>query len=138
MIPNIQRSVLPQSVPRVILAIQTPVLPQSPPPQIQYDTFSDVDLTTWLSVTELSKDVVLELTGTDVYDSHTALRHVHELQSPQHSVHVILPLSLRTNKGFTPWLINAKTKVRGNTVPCNVTAIDFYIKLNQHQFAVHI
>jgi hypothetical protein len=74
-------------------------------------------LTTWLSVTELSKDVVLELTGKDVYDSHTALRHVHELQSPQHSIHVILPLSLRTNKGFTPWLINAKTKVRGTTVP---------------------
>ena len=59
----------------------------------------------------------MELTGKDVYDSHTALRHVHEIQSPQHSVHVILPLSLRTNKGFTPWLINAKTKVRGSTVP---------------------
>ena len=68
----------------------------------------------WLNIKKLHADAVLELTGHDVYDSHTALRHVYELEkSERHSIHVILPLRLRKHRGFTPWLVNGTTKKRG-------------------------
>ena len=89
------------------------------PKPVKYDTFSDTCLHEWLKIKELHADVVLELTRQDVYESHTALRHVHELESygkenKSHSIHVIIPLHLRKHRGFTPWLVNATTKQRGN------------------------
>ena len=68
----------------------------------------------WLNVKELENDVVLNLTGIDIYDSHTALRHGHELSNSKHTVHVFTPLELRKHKGFTPWFAKAKTKYRGH------------------------
>ena len=85
------------------------------------DTFSDLQLQDWLKVKKLDTDVVLELTGQDIYNAHTALRHVHELEdSERHSVHVILPLRLRKHRGFTPWLVNGTTKKRGIGLSKNI------------------
>ena len=49
-------------------------------PEARCYSYSDKQLDEWLNVKELENDVVLNLTGIDIYDSHTALRHGHELR----------------------------------------------------------
>ena len=93
----------------------------SEPPAVLEDTrccsFSDKKLSEWLNVSEISNNVVLQLTGMDLYDAHTALRHAHELAKSEFEIHVISTLKLRKHKGFTPWFAGAKTKYRGYLTP---------------------
>ena len=70
---------------------------------------SDLNLREWMSVVTLQEDVDLILTGADKYDSHTALRHAHELVSSKFKVNVLLSSENRRDKAFTPWLADAKT-----------------------------
>ena len=84
------------------------------PDQPRCYSYSDKSLDEWLNVKELDNDVVLQLTGIDVYNSHTALRHGHDLANSKYAVHVLTSLELRKHKGFTPWFAKAKTKYRGH------------------------
>jgi hypothetical protein len=63
----------------------------------------------WLNVSVLERDVVLVVTGKDVFDAHTAIRHVHNVAARGHNIHVVLPPALRKHRGFTPWLVTGKT-----------------------------
>ena len=78
--------------------------------------YSDLNLSEWMSVVTLQDDVDLILTGADKYDSHTALRHAHELVSPTFKVNVLLSSENRRDKAFTPWLSDAKTINRNRTI----------------------
>ena len=80
------------------------------------EKFSDEELDAWLDVTSLDKDVELALTGKDIYFAHTALRHLESIDQRHHTVKVVLPMALRTNPGFTPWLADAKTLKRDEEV----------------------
>lgn len=75
----------------------------------EYARFSDTDLTAWLAVSELSRDVVLAIKGDDVFDAHTAIRHIGGIDLRSHAVTVMLPPALRKHPGFTPWLHDAST-----------------------------
>ena len=87
--------------------------PPPPPglvPQVtRYDTSSLDDLETWLAAVVLDKDCELVLNDENLHDAHVALRHVSELEHSPFSVRVLLPMTLRKNKAFTPWLGNAVT-----------------------------
>ena len=65
-----------------------------------------------MDVQELEQDVVLAISGEDVYEAHTALRHVEEINKGNHSILVMLPYALRKHAGFTPWLKHAETRSR--------------------------
>ena len=91
--------------------------PLTVPEDTRCCSFSDKQLSKWLNVSEISNNVVLQLTGTDLYDAHTALRHAHELAKSEFEIHVIATLKLRKHKGFTPWFAGAKTKYRGYLTP---------------------
>jgi hypothetical protein len=110
------------STPLVCSTQETEILP--PPPPIsesedtsRYSSYTDKNLDEWLNVSNLCNNVVLQLTGLDLYDSHTALRHAHELADSDYEIHVVSTLKLRKHKGFTPWFAGAKTKYRGYLSP---------------------
>jgi RNase H-like domain found in reverse transcriptase/Reverse transcriptase (RNA-dependent DNA polymerase)/Integrase zinc binding domain/gag-polyprotein putative aspartyl protease len=69
-------------------------------------------LNPWLELQSIDRDIILDIHGSDLYDSHTALRHLHDIDTGEHSVLLILPMSLRKHKAFTPWLCNGKTQCR--------------------------
>jgi hypothetical protein len=100
-----------------------PPLPMDPGPSMapeespRYCSYTDKDMEKWLSVSELKNHVILQLTGMDLYDSHTALRHAHELAESDYEIHVVSTMVLRKHKGFTPWFAGAKTKYRGYLTP---------------------
>lgn len=77
-----------------------------PPP---CDRFSDQDIEKWLAVDALTNDAHLTISGDDIYNAHTAIRHLHEVNRQGHALLVTLPLALRKNRGFTPWLIDGRT-----------------------------
>ena len=77
--------------------------------------YSDSELAEWLAVNRLDRDVILVLRGEDLYESHTALRHLEEIESCGNNIQLIIDHNLRTNRGFTPWLRNGHTKYRGCT-----------------------
>lgn len=56
----------------------------------------------------ISKDVLLELSSEDLYDSHTALRHAQALSAPAASVILIAAPGLLNRKAFKPFLKCAK------------------------------
>jgi hypothetical protein len=60
-------------------------------------------------VSVLRQPVVLTIKNLDIFDAHAAIRHISEIEHNGHSVYTQLPKSLRTNRGFTPWLVSAKT-----------------------------
>ena len=96
-------------------APQTAATLPPPPPPIRtrcLSHFSDENLDPWLEKQSLDRDVVLDLHGADLYDAHTALRHAHEIDTQQHSIHLLLPMTLRKNRAFTPWLCNGKTQLK--------------------------
>ena len=66
--------------------------------------YFDVNLDAWLKFDTLSQNVVLSLIGEDLYDSHTALRHLAEVDKAGYKATVELPMSLRKHRAFTPWL----------------------------------
>jgi RNase H-like domain found in reverse transcriptase/Reverse transcriptase (RNA-dependent DNA polymerase)/Integrase zinc binding domain/gag-polyprotein putative aspartyl protease len=57
----------------------------------------------------LTQDVILSLSSSDLYDSHTAIRHLAEVDPAGHTVDVTLPLTLRKHRAFTPWLTAGRT-----------------------------
>ena len=75
-------------------------------------SFTDCELSSWLDVLTLTGDVVLNIQGTDLYDSHTALRHVQEINKAGYSIDVELPMHLRKHRAFTPWLQDGHTVSR--------------------------
>ena len=60
----------------------------------------------------LDRDVVLNIHGADLYDAHTAVRHVQEVETQQHSILLMLPMELRKHRAFTPWLCGGKTQFK--------------------------
>ena len=66
-------------------------------------------MTKFLDVLVLNRDCELVLDDADLHSAHVALRHVNELQSSSHAVKVLLPMTLRKNRAFTPWLVDAVT-----------------------------
>ena len=101
-----------------------PEIPPSvspPPPAVlepdesRYDILSEVAFDKWMNLEKLVNDSVLCISENELYNAHSALRKAHELiKSSVHQVYVILPLSVRKHKGFTPWLQFSKTQFRGN------------------------
>ena len=90
----------------------------SGPPPVEdkrCDHYSDSDLDAWLAVNSLVKDVELELSGTDLYDAHTALRHVHEVQKGPYRICVTAPTELRKERAFSPWFHTARRVKRPTT-----------------------
>ena len=83
-----------------------------PEPECYVKQYSDIDIDRWLEVTELSSDAELGLTGTDLVDAHTALRHIENVDKRGYQLKVRLPMSLRKNRAFTPWLHTGKTVTR--------------------------
>ena len=79
------------------------------PAGLRYDSSSIPDLENWLSVLVLDRDCELVLSDNDLDHAHVALRHVSELEVSPFSVKVLLPMTIRKNKAFTPWLVNAVT-----------------------------
>ena len=61
-------------------------------------------LNRFLDITSLSKSVHLILHDVDPYIAHAAVRHAVSLPSDEHSIFVAIPLKLRKDKAFTPWL----------------------------------
>jgi hypothetical protein len=61
-----------------------------------------------LDVNALSHNVELKLDGEDLYDTHTAVRHLGEIQLNSHSVNVIMSSALRQHPAFSPWLCNGR------------------------------
>jgi hypothetical protein len=59
------------------------------PECVQY--WGDNVQTSWLRVNELTENCVLSLHGLDIYDAHTAVRHLSTLPRSQHTVFVALP-----------------------------------------------
>ena len=59
---------------------------------------------------------MLGLSSEDKYDSHTAIRHLSEIDKSGYSVDLILPIALRKHKAFTPWLAEGKTVAKANPV----------------------
>ncbi len=84
------------------------------PPRCDYSD-SDSCLQQWLEVKQLHHDVVLTITGDDLYNSHVALRHLAEIDQQHHAIQMVMPLALRSNRGFTPWLASGKTVYRGKS-----------------------
>ena len=76
-------------------------------------TFSDEVLTEWLLTSKLSADSILTLNHEDIYDSHTAVRHIPEVDLNGHCLKLIMKQELRTNPAFTPWLTEGTTLYRG-------------------------
>lgn len=70
--------------------------------------FSDLELSDWLAVEELREPMVLAIAGADLYDSHTAIRHAHDLLHKGGEVTILVPEELRRNRAFTPWLATAQ------------------------------
>ena len=82
-----------------------------PPPGLnstysRYDSSSLSDLEHWLSVLVLDRNCELVLHDSDLDHAHVALRHVSELEVSPYSVNVLLPMTIRKNKAFTPWLVS--------------------------------
>jgi RNase H-like domain found in reverse transcriptase/Reverse transcriptase (RNA-dependent DNA polymerase)/Integrase zinc binding domain/gag-polyprotein putative aspartyl protease len=78
--------------------------------------FSDDRLDEWLAVAALDRDVILHIDGTDMYDAHTAVRHMHDIDTREHSVLLMLPAALRKHRAFTPWLSHGKTQGKATSV----------------------
>ena len=79
----------------------------------RYDTLSDVQLSRWMQLDQLKADSFLCITDSDIYNAYSVLRKAHELiKSTSHKLYVLLPLSVRKHKGFTPWLQCSKTQFR--------------------------
>jgi RNase H-like domain found in reverse transcriptase/Reverse transcriptase (RNA-dependent DNA polymerase)/gag-polyprotein putative aspartyl protease len=55
---------------------------------------------------------MLDIRGDDLYDAHTVIRHLQEVQTGDHVVTLMLPLDIRKHRAFTPWLVNGKTQAR--------------------------
>ena len=71
--------------------------------------YNDSDaLENWLDVNALNQNVELKLDGEDLYDTHTAVRHLGEIQLNSHSVNVIMSPTLRQHPAFSPWLCNGR------------------------------
>ena len=62
----------------------------------------------WLDVNTLVQDVELQLGGEDLYATHTAVRHLAEIQLNSHSVNVMISPALRKHPAFSPWLCNGR------------------------------
>ena len=77
-------------------------------------------LNQWLAVSELNNDVTLHLEASDVYDAHAALRHAHELSDSVNQIQLVMPMSIRTHRGFTPWLAYARTVHRGSAADSQI------------------
>jgi hypothetical protein len=95
-------------------------------------TYSDENLDEWLAVTEINSVVDLFLSCADKYDSHTALRHVHELTRDTHKINVLMSAENRKDQVFTPWLSKAKTGNRHRAfnhhgVVHTVNSLDFVV-----------
>jgi predicted aspartyl protease len=61
-----------------------------------------------LDVNTLVQDVELQLGGEDLYATHTAVRHLGEIQLNSHSVNVMISPALRKHPAFSPWLCNGR------------------------------
>ena len=96
--------------------------------------YFDVNLDAWLKVDTLSQNVVLSLIGEDLYDSHTALRHLAEVDKAGYKATVELPMSLRKHRAFTPWLTEGHTESRPNSSTDKTTPVvmSFYRAPPQH------
>jgi hypothetical protein len=93
------------------MATPWPTPPPSPVNSSRWcPQYADNKLDEWLEVKSLDRDVILNIHGDDLYDAHTALRHLHSIDSREHSVLLMLPLTLRKHRAFTPWLTHGKTQ----------------------------
>ena len=70
-------------------------------------------------MTQLASDVVLQLSECDIYQTHTAVRHLHQMDHNGHGVTVVMPMKLRTHKGLTPWFASG---VKVAPPPLNIDA----------------
>ena len=73
----------------------------------RYARYSDAELHDWLALDTVQSNIVLTLTGEDLFDAHTALRHASSLDPQHHTILVVMSPVLRKHRGFTPWLKNA-------------------------------
>ena len=67
------------------------------------DLFSCDDLDAWFGVMALTRDVTLQLSETDIYQAHAAVRHMQEIDQGEHSITVVMSPEIRKHKGLTPW-----------------------------------
>jgi hypothetical protein len=73
---------------------------------------SDAGLDHFLQQTSLSRSVHLVLHDVDPYVAHAAVRHATTIPTGEHSIFIALPLSMRKDKAFTPWLRSGVTLER--------------------------
>jgi hypothetical protein len=66
----------------------------------------------FLDVTCMSKSVHLILHDVDPYVAHAAIRHATSIPTTDHSIFVAIPMALRKDRAFTPWLSKGVTLER--------------------------
>ena len=66
-------------------------------------------LTSWLDLAKLQQNTLLCLHGQDVFDAHTAVRHINEIEMGEHTCYLSLPKEWRKHRAFTPYLRDART-----------------------------
>ena len=87
---------------------------------VRYDTPIVNALSNRLDHITSGHSAQLHLSGTDVYEAHAALRQAHDLLNSDSAVtqiKIMLPLSLRNHRGFTPWLAGAYTIFNSSAAP---------------------
>jgi hypothetical protein len=70
----------------------------------------------FLDCSSFSNDAHILLHGVDPYLAHTAVRHAATVPT-SHSVPVSMPVALRKNKAFTPWLCQGLTLQNAKQTP---------------------